>query len=84
MQRPQRSAHHVRPASVGWPGGQQPPTGGTVTAPSRRPNTPVQAAGHPKPLEATVPDEYLLRLEASGEVTPAPEPETEPETEEEQ
>jgi hypothetical protein len=45
--------------------------------------TPVQAAGHPKPLEATVPDEYLLRLEASGEVTPAPDT-TESETEEEQ
>ncbi|HEX5568242.1 MAG TPA: hypothetical protein VFY14_15175 [Streptomyces sp.] len=34
-------------------------------------------------LEALMPDEYLLRLEASGEVTPAPD--TEPsETEEEQ
>jgi hypothetical protein len=32
-----------------------------------------------------VPDEYLLRLEASGEVTPAPTPDSEqPETEEEQ
>ena len=32
-----------------------------------------------------MPDEYLLRLEASGEVTPAPDDtEPEPETEEEQ
>ncbi|MEU9218898.1 hypothetical protein AB0D47_20380 [Streptomyces sp. NPDC048376] len=45
--------------------------------------TPVQAAGHPNPLEAAVPDEYLLRLEASGEVTPAPDT-IEPEIEEEQ
>lgn len=34
--------------------------------------------------EATVPDEYVLRLEASGEVTPAPldDETTEPEPEE--
>ncbi len=31
-----------------------------------------------------MPDEYLLRLEASGEVTPAPDTQTESETEEEQ
>ena len=31
-----------------------------------------------------MPDEYLLRLEASGEVTPDPDTDTEPETEEEQ
>lgn len=35
-------------------------------------------------LEARMPDEYLLRLEASGEVTPAPDTQPEPETEEEQ
>lgn len=29
-----------------------------------------------------MPDEYVLRLEASGEVTPAPDTDTEPEPEE--
>ena len=91
------------------------PTGGTVTAPSRRLMTPRPGGGTPQDgdavgrrrlssdagqyrfesgtaalpehhltLEAAVPDEYLLRLEASGEVTPAPDDEPEPETEEEQ
>lgn len=71
---------------VGGQGEQQTPKrGGTGRRPeSRRPNAPVQTAGHPNLREATVPDEYVLRLEASGEVTPAANTDTESETEEEQ
>lgn len=84
--RPQQSALVL----VGGQGGQQTPErGGPGPLPHpRRPAIPTPpAGGTPTTPETSVPDEYLLRLEASGEVTPAPnttEPEPDRETEEEQ
>jgi len=68
------------------PGGQQQPGLAAHPSPPRSPaarRTPVAGGGISNVQEAPMPDEYALRLEASGEVTPAhPANDTEPEPEE--
>lgn len=79
-----RSAHLVRP--VLWGAGRTHNSPGLAAHPapkSRRPRPPSGGGIQPSE-EAAMPEEYTLRLEASGEVTPA-QPDTdivEPEPEE--